>query len=213
MEPPCAGRAPGGCGVAPHKTLSKGAPTSSMYSGSEADASQRLFRMKMFGRDRRSLTLWKNCFSCARGKGLCGGVAMPAKALSPIRTDILGVREKAGKGYRLHQGGLRVSHQHKHIRIQAKLVNPAVQLCGDIDARAKGDSSNPPSGTQTMSPILPAFKRPESARHSRNLQRSFWMEFGLSCCILPDCLKVSVTSICHFYNNVMICDFTLGIYS
>lgn len=37
--------------------------TSSMYSGSEADASQRLFRMKMFGRDRRSLTLWKNCFS------------------------------------------------------------------------------------------------------------------------------------------------------
>lgn len=37
--------------------------TSSMYSGSAADASQRLFRMKMLGLDRRSFTLWKKCFS------------------------------------------------------------------------------------------------------------------------------------------------------
>ena len=47
--------------------------------------------------------------------------------------------EEAGAGYRLHQGGLGVGHQHKHIRVQAKLVNPAVQLCSDIDARARGD--------------------------------------------------------------------------
>lgn len=37
--------------------------TSSMYSGSEAEASQRLFRMKMLGFESRSLTLWKKCFS------------------------------------------------------------------------------------------------------------------------------------------------------
>ena len=52
-----------------------------MYSGSEADASQRLFRMKMFGRDRRSLTLWKNCFSWVREGDLSGGAAVPVKAL------------------------------------------------------------------------------------------------------------------------------------
>jgi len=37
--------------------------TSSIISGSEAEASQRLFSMKMFGFDRRSLTLWKKFFS------------------------------------------------------------------------------------------------------------------------------------------------------
>lgn len=35
-----------------------------MYSGSLAEASQRLLRMKMLGFDRRSFTLWKKCFSC-----------------------------------------------------------------------------------------------------------------------------------------------------
>lgn len=35
-----------------------------MYSGSEAEASHLLFKMKMFGLDRRSLTLWKKLFSC-----------------------------------------------------------------------------------------------------------------------------------------------------
>lgn len=40
-----------------------------MYSGSLADASQRLLRMKMLGLDRRSLTLWKKCFSCVLRKG------------------------------------------------------------------------------------------------------------------------------------------------
>ena len=38
--------------------------TSSMYSGSLAEASQRLLRMKMLGLERRSFTLWKKCFSC-----------------------------------------------------------------------------------------------------------------------------------------------------
>lgn len=37
--------------------------TSSRYSGSKTDASQRLFRMKMLGFDMRSFTLWKKCFS------------------------------------------------------------------------------------------------------------------------------------------------------
>lgn len=129
------------------KLLNREAPTSSMYSGSEADASQRLFRMKMLGRDRRSLTLWKNCFSCTRGKDLSGG-APPAKAL--------GAWERRRRGYRLHQGRLRVGHQHKHISVQAKLVNPAVQLCGDIDARARGDRVKPISGTQAVGPVLPA---------------------------------------------------------
>lgn len=41
--------------------------TSSMYSGSEAEASQRLFRMKMLGFERRSFTLWKKCFSFEEG--------------------------------------------------------------------------------------------------------------------------------------------------
>lgn len=40
-----------------------------MYSGSLAEASQRLLRMKMLGLDRRSLTLWKKCFSCVLTKG------------------------------------------------------------------------------------------------------------------------------------------------
>ena len=37
-----------------------------MYSGSEAEASQRLLRMKMLGLDRRSFTLWKKNFSYRR---------------------------------------------------------------------------------------------------------------------------------------------------
>lgn len=47
----------------------EGRLTSSMYSGSLAEASQRLLRMKMLGLDRRSLTLWKKCFSCVLTKG------------------------------------------------------------------------------------------------------------------------------------------------
>ena len=38
-------------------------PTSSIISGSWAEQSQRLLRIKMLGFDRRSLTRWKNCFS------------------------------------------------------------------------------------------------------------------------------------------------------
>lgn len=37
-----------------------------MNSGSEADASQRLFRMKMLGLDDICATLWKNFFSCKK---------------------------------------------------------------------------------------------------------------------------------------------------
>lgn len=44
--------------------------TSSMYSGSEAEASQRLFRIKMLGFERRSFTLWKKCFSFEEGNTL-----------------------------------------------------------------------------------------------------------------------------------------------
>ena len=153
------------------RLLNKEAPTSSMYSGSEADASQRLFRMKMLGRDRRSLTLWKNCFSWMRGRDLSGGGAEPARAL--------GVWERWRRGYRLHQRGLRVGHQHKHISVQAKLVNPAVQLCGDIDARARGDRGKPTSGTQTTRPVLPALtglRQPSKGR--RRLQRG--EQWGLS---------------------------------
>ena len=40
--------------------------TSSIVSGSEADASHLLFRIKMFGRERRWLTLWKKFFSCRK---------------------------------------------------------------------------------------------------------------------------------------------------
>lgn len=163
MQPGSARRGPGNpCGVAVPKLLNKEAPTSSIYSGSEADASQRLFRMKMLGRDRRSLTLWKNCFSCTRGKDLSGGRAQPARAL--------GARERRRRGYRLHQGRLRVGHQHKHISVQAKLVNPAVQLCGDIDAGARGDRVKPVSGTQTMGPVLPAvadLRQPSKRRRQR----------------------------------------------
>ena len=38
--------------------------TSSIVSGSDADASHLLFRMKMFGLERRWFTLWKKFFSC-----------------------------------------------------------------------------------------------------------------------------------------------------
>lgn len=38
--------------------------------------------------------------------------------------------------YRVHECGFGVCHQHKDISIQAKLVNPAVQLCRDISPRA-----------------------------------------------------------------------------
>jgi len=34
--------------------------------------------------------------------------------------------------HRVHEGGLGVSHQHKHVGVQAELVYPAVQLCGNI---------------------------------------------------------------------------------
>ena len=37
--------------------------TASMYSGSEAEASHLLFRMKMLGLDSLPLTLWKKPFS------------------------------------------------------------------------------------------------------------------------------------------------------
>lgn len=37
--------------------------TSSMYSGSLAEASQRLFKTKMLGLESRSFTLWKKDFS------------------------------------------------------------------------------------------------------------------------------------------------------
>ena len=124
----------------------KEAPTSSMYSGSEADASQRLFRMKMFGRDRRSLTLWKNCFSWMRGKtSVKEGLCQPRPCWPVHSAGSWECGERQRMGYRLHQSGLRVGHQHKHVGIQAKLVNPAVQLCGDIDARAGGDRGKPSS--------------------------------------------------------------------
>lgn len=126
------------------KLLNKEAPTSSMYSGSEADASQRLFRMKMLGRDRRSLTLWKNCFSWRREK-----TSVEEGQSQPRPWEC---RSRWRRGYRLHQRGLRVGHQHEHISVQAKFVNPAVQLCGDVDPRARGDRSKPISGTQTASP-------------------------------------------------------------
>ena len=38
--------------------------TSSIVSGSDADASHLLFRMKMFGLEKRWFTLWKKFFSC-----------------------------------------------------------------------------------------------------------------------------------------------------
>lgn len=51
-------------------------------------------------------------------------------------------RAQQGHGaHRLHQSGLRVGHQHKHVSVQAELVDPAVQLCGDIDARARGEGT------------------------------------------------------------------------
>lgn len=40
------------------------------------------------------------------------------------------------RNYRVHKCGFRVGHQHKHIGIQAKLVNPGVQLCCDVCPRA-----------------------------------------------------------------------------
>ena len=49
-----------------NKCLLKKFLTSSIVSGSEADASHLLFRMKMFGRERRWLTLWKKFFSCRK---------------------------------------------------------------------------------------------------------------------------------------------------
>ena len=76
------------------KLLNKEAPTSSMYSGSEAVASQRLFRMKMLGRDRRSLTLWKNCFSWTRGK-----TSVEEGQSQPRPWEC---RSRWRRGYRLH---------------------------------------------------------------------------------------------------------------
>lgn len=54
-----------------------------------------------------------------------------------------GPRRREGRRYRLHQGGLRVGYQHEHVSVQAELVDPAVQLCGDIDSRARGDRGKP----------------------------------------------------------------------
>lgn len=39
--------------------------------------------------------------------------------------------------HRVHECRFRVGHQHKHIRIQTELVDPAVQLCGDVSSRAE----------------------------------------------------------------------------
>lgn len=39
--------------------------------------------------------------------------------------------------HRLHQRGLRVCYQNKDISIKAKLVNPAVQFCGNINSWAE----------------------------------------------------------------------------
>lgn len=78
-----------------------------MYSGSEADASQRLFRMKMLGRDKRSLTLWKNCFSWMGGKTSVGEELCQPRPCQPAHSagsSECGKRRR--RGYRLHQGGL-----------------------------------------------------------------------------------------------------------
>ena len=47
--------------------------TSSRYSGSEAEASHRLFRMKTLGCERRAETLWKKFFSYEEGKNILVG--------------------------------------------------------------------------------------------------------------------------------------------
>lgn len=39
--------------------------------------------------------------------------------------------------HRVHERGLRVGHQHEHIRVQTELVDPAVQLRGDVSARTE----------------------------------------------------------------------------
>ena len=50
--------------------------------------------------------------------------------LGPIDEDLL-------PAHRVHERGLGVGHQHKHICVQAELVYPAVQLCRNICPRAK----------------------------------------------------------------------------
>lgn len=50
--------------------------------------------------------------------------------------------QPVSRAHRLHQRGLRVGHQNKDISIQAEVVDPAVQFCGDIDSWAAGENTH-----------------------------------------------------------------------
>lgn len=121
-------------------------PTSSMYSGSEAEASQRLLRMKIFGLESRSFTLWKNDFSWKKSESFnCGR----KKTTTTYFESVKKLHQKRATeqtdhilyvyfitSYRLHQCGFRVCYQDKHISVQAEFVDPAVQFCGHVNPGA-----------------------------------------------------------------------------
>ena len=67
-----------------------------MYSGSEAEASQRLLRMKMLGLDRRSFTLWKKNFSYRRTH--TGGVSVIERSDYNRMVRVIGGKEGIDRG-------------------------------------------------------------------------------------------------------------------
>lgn len=89
--------------------------TDSWNSGSQADASHRLFKMKIFGLDRRVDTSWKNDFSW--------------KWRQKLLIDCESIFQKTyGQCHRR----LSIQHQNEYVCIQAMVVDPIIQIRRNI---------------------------------------------------------------------------------
>lgn len=153
-----------------------------MYSGSEAEASQRLLRMKMFGLESRSLTLWKKDFSwkkkresfqCARKKNVefvttANQEHRPEQSAS---TNKLTACMHFITSHRLHQCGFRVCYQDKDISIQAELVDPTVQFRGHVNPWAARQSVENISSQRRSHPRMSECRTSKHARKKLNAIR------------------------------------------
>jgi len=96
--------------------------TWSRKSGSDADASHLLFRINMFGFERRVETLWKKAFSCNQHEKFvshCGGREVSVRSGT----------------YGDHESAFGVRDEHEHVSVQAMLVYPLVEALGHVDSR------------------------------------------------------------------------------
>lgn len=59
----------------------------------------------------------------------------------------------SASAHRIHQSGLGVGHEHEDVSVQTELVDPAVELRGDINARA--EDRERAGGSDLINPLIP----------------------------------------------------------